>query len=205
MPKFLVGCLVVLAVLVVGGGTAGYFFVIKPAWNFASEMGQFAEEYQALNAGVEQTGAYAPGADATLGPDQFERFLAAQSEMRAGMETRLAELEEKWQAMKADMDQGGGDLNIVEIATAYGDLTGLLLEAKRNQVQALNRHGFSLAEWAWVRNRAFQALGEEVAVASFGDQAPAQLTRQVSDEEVALVSPHREDLMKGYALAWFGL
>jgi predicted metal-binding protein len=51
MPKFLVGCLVVLAVLVIGGGTAGYFLVIKPAWNFASEMGQFATEYQSLNAG----------------------------------------------------------------------------------------------------------------------------------------------------------
>jgi len=205
MPKFLVGCLVVVAVLVVGGGTAGYFFVIKPAWNFASEMGQFAEEYQSLNAEVERTGPYSPGADARLDSEQFGRFLVAQSEMRTGMELRLAELEEKWQAMKADMDQGGGDLNIVEMVTAYRDLGGLLLEAKRNQVQALNRHEFSLQEWAWVRNRAYQALGEEVAVASFGEQAPAQFSRQVSDEEIAMVSEHREALMEGYALAWFGL
>jgi hypothetical protein len=107
--------------------------------------------------------------------------------------------------MKAELEQDGRDVNIVEMVTAYRDLGGLLLEAKRNQVQALNRHQFSLQEWAWVRNRAYQALGEEVAVASFGDQAPAQVTRQVSDEEVELVSAHREDLMEGYALAWFGL
>jgi hypothetical protein len=205
MPKFLVGCLVVLAVLVIGGGTAGYFLVIKPAWNFASEMGEFATEYQSLNAEVERTGPYSPGADAKLAPEQFDRFLAAQSEMRAGMEQRLAELEEKWQAMKADMEQGGGNVNIVEMVTAYRDLGGLLLEAKRNQVQALNRHQFSLQEWAWVRNRAYRALGEEVAVASFGEQAPAQFTRQVSDEEIEMVSEHREELMQGYALAWFGL
>ena len=205
MPKFLVGCLVVVAVLVVGGGTAGYFLVIKPAWNFASEMGQFATEYQALNAEVEQTGRFAPAADARLTPEQFQRFLVAQREMRAGMEQRLSELEEKWQAMKADMEQRGGDANIVEMVTAYRDLGGLLLEAKRNQVQALNRYQFSLQEWAWVRNRAYRALGEEVAVASFGEQAPTQFTRQVSDEEIEMVSAHREDLMEGYALAWFGL
>lgn len=205
MPKFLVGCLVVLAVLVIGGGTAGYFFVIKPAWNFASDMGQFATEYQSLNAEVERTAPYTPGSDATLNPEQFERFLVAQREMRSGMEQRLGELEEKWQAMKADMEQDGREVNFIEMVTAYRDLGGLLLEAKRNQVQALNRYQFSLQEWAWVRNRAYQALGEEVAVASFGEQAPAQFTRQVSDEEVAMVSDHREALMEGYALAWFGL
>jgi hypothetical protein len=44
-----------------------------------------------------------------------------------------------------------------------------------------------------------------VAVASFGDQAPQVRTYDVPDEVVEMVSPHREELMEGYAFAWFGI
>jgi negative regulator of genetic competence, sporulation and motility len=205
MPKILVGCLVVLLVVVVGGGTAGYFLVVKPAYQFATDVGGFASEFQELNQSVERGGAYAPPADGQLTPEQFQRFLVAQRDMREGMQQRLGELDEKWQEMRADLERRDREPNIVEMVTAYRDLGDLLLEAKRNQVAALNRYQFSLQEYAWVRNQVYMAMGEEVAVAAFGEQGHPQRQRQVSDEVLELVSGHREELMEGYALAWFGL
>jgi hypothetical protein len=205
MPKILIGCLVVLLVVAIGGGGAAYFLVIKPVYETATDVGRFATEYQSLNESIERTGHYQPPDDGQLSAEQFQRFLVAQREMRAGMEARLAELEEKWQEMNAEIQTRGGDPKITEMVTAYRDLGDLLLEAKRNQVRALNRYQFSLQEYVWVRNEVYRALGEEVAVTAFGEQGHPQLTRQVSDEVLEMVRPHREEIMEGYALAWFGL
>ncbi len=205
MPKILVGCLVVLVVVVVGGGGAGYFFVIKPAWDFASDVGHFVSEFEELNKSIERTDDYTPPEDGQVTPDQFQRFLVAQREMRSGLEERLEELDEKWKEMDDDIRARDDDPSISEIVTAYRDLGDLMLDAKRQQVQALNRYQFSLEEYAWVRQQVYKALGEEVAVVAFGSEADVPRERRVSDEVVEMVSPHREELMEGYALAWFGL
>ncbi len=205
MPKILIGCLVVLAVVVVGGGTAGYFLVIKPAYEFATDVGSFATEFAELNEQVQRDPGFRPPADGAVDEEQFQRFLAAQRDIRTGMAGRLDELKENWQEMQAEIDRDDRDANIVELVTAYRDLGDLILEAKRNQVRALNAHDFSLQEYLYVRNQTFLALGEEVAVAAYGDQGAPQRTRRVPDELVEMVGPHREELMEGYALAWFGM
>jgi hypothetical protein len=205
MPKILVGCLVVLLVVVVGGGSAGYFFVIKPAWDFATDVGQFASEFEELNKSIERTDRYTPPDDGQITPEQFQRFLVAQREMRSGMEDRLKELDEKWKEMSDEIRVRDDEPRISEIITAYRDLGDLILEAKRQQVQALNRYQFSLQEYGWVRQQVYQALGEEVAVVAFASEGTVPRQRRVSDEVIEMVSPHREELMEGYALAWFGL
>lgn len=205
MPKILVGCLVVILLLVIGGGGAAYFLVIKPTYQLVTDAGAFATEFQELNQSVEQSGTYRPPADGQITAEQFQRFLIAQRDMRESLAQRLEVLEEKWQEMRAEIEQREGEPNIVEMVTAYRDLGGLLLEAKRVQVAALNRYQFSLQEYAWVRNQIYMAMGEEVAVAAFGEQGHPQRQRQVSDEVLELVAAHREELMEGYALAWFGL
>ncbi len=205
MPKFLLGCLVVLAVLAIGGGTAGYFLVIKPAYDFATDVGGFATEFGELNEQIQRQPRYEPPADGMVTEDQFERFLAAQRDIRTGMAGQLSELKEKWEEMQAEIDEADRDANIVELVTAYRDLSELILDAKRNQVAALNAHDFSLQEYVYVRNQTFRALGEDVAVASFGEQGAPQRARQVPDEVLEMVRPHREELMEGYALAWFGM
>lgn len=205
MPKILVGCLVVLVVVVVGGGGAGYFFVVKPAWEFATDVGEFATEFEELNKSVERTASFSPPENGQITPEQFQRFLVAQREMRSGMENRLSELDEKWKEMSEEIRARDDEPKISEIITAYRDMGGLILEAKRQQVQALNRYQFSLQEYGWVRHQVYQALGEEVAVVAFGAEGYPQRQRRVSDEVIEMVSPHREELMEGYALAWFGL
>lgn len=205
MPKFLIGCLVFLALAAIGGGTAGYFLLIKPAYQFATDVGGFATEFASLNEQVRREPGFRPPADGAVDEAQFQRFLAAQRDIRAGMAGSLSQLKDNWEKMQAEIDRQERDANIVELVSAYRDLGALILEAKRNQVQALNAHGFSLQEYLYVRNQTFFALGEEVAVASFGDQGGIQRVRPVPEEVVEMVRPHREELMEGYALAWFGL
>lgn len=205
MPKILLGCLLVLAVAVIGGGTAGYFLVVKPAYQFATDMGGFATEFASLNEQVRREPGFRPPADGSLDEARFQRFLAAQRDIRAGMAGRLDELKDKWQEMEAEIDRREREVGIVELVSAYRDLGELILDAKRNQVRALNTHGFSLQEYLYVRNQTFFALGQEVAVASFGDQGAPQQVRAVPDEVVDMVRPHREELMESYALVWFGM
>ncbi|MDZ7789066.1 MAG: hypothetical protein U5L08_00945 [Xanthomonadales bacterium] len=205
MKKFLVGCLVAVVVLVGAGGTAGYFFVIKPAWEFAGGVQEFVQEYAELNEQIERTGDFDPPSDGAVTSDQFQRFLVAQRDMRQAMEGELEALDQRLEAMKNEQKAENREAGIGEMFTAYKGLGDLLIKAKRAQVEALNRYNFSLQEYLYVRNQTYRALGQEVAVASFGDQAPQTRSFEVPEEVVEMVSPHREELMEGYAFAWFGI
>ncbi|MFP4209206.1 MAG: hypothetical protein ACLFSC_11150 [Wenzhouxiangella sp.] len=205
MPKMLVGGLVFLALVVVGGGIAGYFLVFKPAYQFASDVGRFANEFAELNDQIKREPRYQPPLEGMLSPAQLQRYLTAQRDIRAGMAGRLAELESRWQQVQGEIGRQEQDANLVEMVTAYRDLGDLILEAKRQQVRALAAHDFSLQEYLYVRNTTFRALGEEVAVASFGQQGAAPLARQLPEEVLEMVRPHRAELMESYALVWFGL
>lgn len=205
MGKFLAGCLIVLAVVVVAGGGAAYFFFIKPAADFAGDAVRFGQEFQRINEGVVNRSPHTPPRDGAVDEAQFERFLSAQREIRARLAARLDELDEKYSALKAQMDEEQREPTLRELARAYRDLGDLLLEAKRAQVEAINRYNFSIDEYVWVRNRVYQAIGESVAVAAIGDQPSPTWQPQVPQETVDMVAPHREELMETYALAWWGL
>ncbi|QOC22550.1 hypothetical protein IC757_16335 [Wenzhouxiangella sp. AB-CW3] len=205
MPKILVGCLVVVVLLIGGGGIAGYFFVIKPAYDFVTDVEQFVSEYAELNEQIDRTTRFEPPGDGSVSGEQFQRFLVAQRDMREAMEGRMGELKDKFESMQEQIDSDDRDASLGEIVTAYRGLGDLLLEAKRAQVDSLNRYNFSLQEYLYVRNQTFRALGQEVAVAAYGDSAMQEQTWEVPDETVEMVQPHREELLEGYAFAWFGL
>ncbi len=205
MPKILVGCLVVVVVLVGGGGIAGYFFVIKPAYEFVTDVESFVREYAELNEQVDRSDDFQPPGDGSITEEQFQRFLVAQRAMRESMEGQMTELKDTFESMQDDIDRDDREASITEVVTAYRGLGELLLEAKRAQVDALNRYNFSLKEYLYVRNQTFRAIGQEVAVAAYGDTAMQEQTWEVPDETVEMVAPHREELLEGYAFAWFGL
>lgn len=205
MKKFLVGCAIVLVVLVGAGGTAGYFFVIKPAWEFAGGVQAFVSEYAELDEQIDRKDGFQPPADGAMSDEQFQRFLVAQRDMRQAMEGELEALDKQLEAMKQEQEAENRDAGIGEMFTAYQGLGDLLIQAKRAQVDALNRYQFSLQEYLFVRNQAYRALGQQVAVASIGEQAPQTRGGDVSQAVREMVAPHREELMEGYAFAWFGI
>jgi len=205
MQKFLIGCLVAVLVLILAGGTAGYFFVIKPGLELAGGVQAFVSEYAELDEQIERKDGFQPPADGAMSEEQFQRFLVAQRDMHQAMEGELEALDKRLEAMKQEQAAENRDAGIGEIFTAYQGLGDLLIKAKRAQVEALNRYNFSLPEYLYVRNQTYRALGEQIAVASIGEQAPQMQTGQVSQAVRDMVAPHREELMEGYAFAWFGI
>ncbi|MEE4297703.1 MAG: hypothetical protein V2J20_13940 [Wenzhouxiangella sp.] len=205
MPKPLLGCLMAAALLVVGGGVAGYFLVFKPAYQFASDVGRFTSEFVALNDEIERDQRYQPPLEGMLSPQQLERYLAVQRDIRAGMQGQLDQLTGRFERVNSELERQERDTNILDMITAYRDLGDLILAAKQQQVQAINAHGFSLQEYLYIRNISFRALGEDIAVAAFGQQGAPPMVRELPEDVVELVRAHREELMKSYPLAWFGL
>jgi hypothetical protein len=106
-----------------------------------------------------------------------------------------------------------------EIISAYRDLAAAYMDAKRAQVEALNRAGLSMEEYRWTRSQAYAALGMplmDLDVAGLIEDVKAG--RQVatptfriavptagSPATRPLVEPHRKALEANVALASFGL
>jgi hypothetical protein len=209
MKKFAIGCLGVLVVLTVAGVGIVWFKYgddISAGLDAVQGAAQLATEFEELNDAVDNRAAFDPPADGALTEAQFQRFLAAQRQMRDDMEGRLEELQQKYESMEQEIDERGGQASIGEMMGAYSDLTDLLIEAKRAQVDALNAQDFSLQEYNWVRQQVYRALGESVAVAAIAESGgAAQMQTRVPEATREMVAPHREELMESYALAWWGL
>ncbi|MGI9175298.1 MAG: hypothetical protein ACR2GR_08270 [Rhodothermales bacterium] len=99
-------------------------------------------------------------------------------------------------------------------------MMGVITEAKRIQVEALNRQDFSLEEYAWVRREAYRAAGLPVlnvglmeAVEAAQNGNTEALTQQtLSGDSLSapepnrrLVQAHQEQLERMAGLAFFGL
>jgi len=214
MKNVLIGCSVVLLLVVIGGGTLAWIYVVKPGMEVAGEFTQLSQEFEEADARIENQADYTPPQDELLDEAQVDRYLAAQRSIRATLGGRLQELEEKYKAFEQP-DGGKVVMGFDDIMGAYGDFFSLLAEAKRAQVEALNAQGFSLAEYRWTRNHVYEALGQPVGQFSVEDGLSIeQFTKDGSGRDsvpaapqpnVELVEPHREELMEMVALAWFGL
>src|SRR5699024_6529420 len=112
MKKFLIGCLGVLLVLVLAGGTAGYFFVVKPGWEFAGCVQECVQEYAELNERIEHTDDYQAPSDGVVTNAQFQRFLVAQRDMRASMEGDLERLKKRFDAMEKELESENREAGI---------------------------------------------------------------------------------------------
>lgn len=210
--KIAIGCLVVFGVLAVAGGAIAYIYVIRPA-SAAVDTARNLARIETLNEDVRATGPYDAPADELLAPGQVDRYLAVQEDMRARLEGRVAELEERYE----QFDQAGTDPSLADVTQTWSDVASLLVEAKEAQVEALNAHDFSLAEYAWVRGRVLQAAGlgaygydlAELASRAEGEGAASDPSGDppdtVPEENIDLVDPHRDTIRDTLAFAMFGL
>ncbi|MEM1081704.1 MAG: hypothetical protein AAGH65_09005, partial [Pseudomonadota bacterium] len=138
MKKVLIGCLGVILLVVVGGSILGYLFVIKPGMQVYSEVVQLGENFEQANESIENQSSFSPPASEELTAQQVDRYLAAQDSIRASLGARLEELEDKYRRFDQSQDGGGEQAGIGDVIGAYGDIFGLLAEAKQAQVDALN-------------------------------------------------------------------
>lgn len=167
MKKLVIGCGLALLLVGIAGSVAFYYFVYKPARTFVaslSEIGQLAE----LDAKVANTQAFAAPSNDTLTDAQVRRFVAVQESLHARMGTRASELQAKYKAIDA---RGSENIGMAEAIGAYRDLFGIIGEAKKAQVDALNAQGFSVDEYTWVKTRFYEAAGVSVTGIDFRELA----------------------------------
>lgn len=207
--KLAIGCGVVFVVLFLAGAGVAWWFIGRPA---ASVVGAVrdVQRIESIRDDVRDTSAYQPPADGVLSGEQVERYLDVQRAMRSRLEDRVQTLRERYE----EIDSEGRDPTPGDLARAWADTTGLLVEATEAQVDALNAQNFSLEEYDWVRRNVllaagFAAPGYDITDLAGEDadagEAVAPEATEVPEENVELVAPHSEELEQVVPFAWFGL
>lgn len=203
--KVVIGCLAaVVAVLAIGGGLA-YYYVVRPLTNTVKagvELTRIAD----LERQVTNRSAFRAPADSLLSERDVERFMQVSNSVINGLQNRASELEAKYEGLS------NGNPSVREIINAYADIIQLVVSAKELQVRALNSAGFSLEEYAWVRNAVLEATGHSIAQVNLTALAQGNLEEQgsqrilnVPEHNVELVAPFADRIGEYVGLAMFGL
>ncbi|GEM82922.1 hypothetical protein MHY01S_10880 [Meiothermus hypogaeus NBRC 106114] len=192
-------------------GWAAYSFLIRPAQTLVNNFQQII----ALDSDVKRQTAYTPPASGLLSPDQVQRFLRVQRSVKQQLGERYQRVEARLNQL-ANQQVGQLTLDYRTALDLFREGGSLVLDAKRMQVQALNRQDFSPGEYAWVRSQVYAALGYGVP-----NLNPQEILRQIGARDfnprveltrpeapaanVRLVEPYRNELVSYYPLTWFGL
>lgn len=221
MKKILAGCLVVLAIALIGFGVAGFYAyrIARPMFENAGDLYARAKEMAALGDRVVLKAPYVPPTSGELTPSQVERFLAVQTRVRSELDSRWKEIQVRSEEIRKKTE-GEAPLSLSEVSTIFADLASIYLDARRAQVVALNTQKFSDAEYNWVRRRVWEAAGIELAsgmdmsaiedLARRGAQEPdlelPDMPRlEVPERNIKLVKPHTAKLKDWIPIAVMGL
>lgn len=221
MKKLLAGCLIVLVLGAIVAIAGSYFLyrAASPVIQNARSYLQGMTELRELNEQINNKSPYSPPASRELTQSQVERFVRVQDGVRAALGQRFTEIEAKYQHLKANAE----DRKPPSISDALGaltDLGNLFVQARRYQIEALNKEGFSQAEYAWVRDQVFQAAGMEARSAIDLKQletavrdntglddlkAPELPKLEVPEKNRELVKPYLSKADQWIPLVFFGL
>jgi hypothetical protein len=163
VKRFLTGCLIVLVLAGILFAVGGYILyrtaspVIENARNYLSgltEPGELAKQ-------VKNQAPYLPPASGELSDAQVQRFARVQDSVGSALGQRMKQIEEKYKQLQPDA-KTNRQPSFGDVLSALGDTASIVVQARRYQVDALNQEGFSQAEYSWVRDKVFQAAGQEV-------------------------------------------
>jgi hypothetical protein len=220
MKKVALGCLIVLAIALFGFAVAGYYAYrwARPMIQSTTEYLDRARELSRLSERVVNQAPYVPPASEQLTESQIDRFLAVQMRVRDELGARWAEIEKKSAEIR-EKTKDGRELTFSEFTTVFSDLAGIYLDARREQVNALNVHKFSDEEYRWVRRRVYEAAGMEITsgidvskleqlAKDNGMSLKLEIDKakpQVPAANIKLVRPHLATLKESFHLAVLGL
>lgn len=216
MKKLAIGCGIVLLLFGIAGAAAMYYVYRQVAPTIA----QFREFAQVpdLERNVTNRASYTPPATGELTEQQIERLVQVQNRVRERLGDRFAKLEQRHKALLEKAQAQAVDLP--EIMAVYRGIASAWMDAKRQQIEALNEASFSLEEYRWVRERAYQALGQpfvEIDVTKIiqdiqrgvSEMDPASLKGAIGgdgkDPNAPLVEKFKKFLEQNAALAALGL
>lgn len=195
VKKVMFGCLGVLLLLSLAGGFIVYRFVIAPGRSMM-QSAETLQQIESLNDDIRNQQPFT--APDSLTAEHVDRFVAVQRQLLTQLEGRISELEGRYEQTNQE------DMTINDVMNVWQDFANLFVDAKRVQVDALNANDFSLAEYAWVRQRVFTALGYSSVPEVPGVQQFVHNV-DVSEEALELARPHEELLEQTIVLSAFGL
>jgi hypothetical protein len=218
VKKILAGCLVIL---VLGGVmlAVGAYFVYRaasPMVESARTMFDGLSQVAELEKDIKNRNSYTAPGSGELQKEQVDRFARVQDSMRKSMGQRFDEIEAKYEYLKNSSAQP----SFTELMGSLREMAGLIVDARRAQVNALNQENFSSDEYSWVKTRVYQAAGieltnsidfEKIAEAARegtgldGIRVPDQPIASVPEKNRELVKPHMDRMDEWMPLAFFGL
>lgn len=219
MKKLLVGCLVIL---VLGGVilAVGSYFLYRAASPLIEDARQYVQgmsELDDLERRITNRASYTLPASGELTESQVQRFVRVQEHVRAELGQRFSQIEERYRRLNTGDRQ---DVPFTELLGSLREIAGVYVEARRYQVDALNREAFSQEEYSWVRDRMFQAAGMEIGsridlgkleeavreqTGLEGARADRLPMRDVPAANRALVKPYVDRMDEWLPLVFFGL
>jgi hypothetical protein len=159
MKKWVVGCLITLATLLIGGAglwTASYMLLYRPY--FMPMLA--AQGITKLNSRLTNQSPYTPPSDGRLSGDQVSRFVSVQRDVSVSLRSLRTQAGVIGRVYGALREGKGGDRRSVPLGSALNGLrqaSTALWVGKAAQVDALNKAGSSSDEFEWVLVQVYQA------------------------------------------------
>jgi hypothetical protein len=162
MKKLLVGCLVIamLGAIVIGVGSYMLYRAASPLIQDARSYFEGLSQLEDLERQIVNKSPHAAPASGELTEAQVQRFVRVQQSMRTSLGQRFKEIEDKYKHLRENTDST--NVPIMELLGSLREITGVYVDARRYQVDALNKEGFSQEEYSWVRDRMYAAAGMEI-------------------------------------------
>lgn len=214
MKKLAIGCGLALLLAIVVAGVGGFVVwnkYIKPVTGTLTEFAQVAE----IEKQVRNTSSFTAPETGELSEEMVGRFVKVQEAMQARLGSRMDELKAKYDQIDKVIKSERRQASFTEAMGAMKDLSTIMVEAKRVQVEALNQAGFSVKEYEWIRQQVYAAVG--IVAASFdvkdiqriaqdaGKARESEAIEGVPERNKELVAPYEKTLKERAPLAFFGL
>lgn len=208
--KWALGCGVSGLILIIVLGL-GVHFGLK--WlGVSMESFKRLGELDRLNSQVKNQSAYVPPSDLRLTQRQVERFVAIQQKMKDSMEEEASAFQASIEELESKFKGTNVQLSPREAVRYWNDLSQMLVNVKRVQVEAINAEGMSLEEYRWVASQALAAMGMPNVVMDITNPKKMMEAGETQAEAIPvhpdnakLIMPYQELLSETLLFALFGL
>jgi hypothetical protein len=222
MIKKLLAAFLMIFVLGIALFATGSYFLYRAATPLIEDARNYVRglsELGKLEAEVKNKAPHAAPASGELSEAQVQRFARVQNHVRTALGQRMRDFEQKYQHLTSNGDHSHPSVR--ELFGGLRELAGVYVQARRYQVDALNKEDFSQEEYSWVRNRMFEAAGMQVVANRIDLRSLERAIRDgtgiddfetpdlpkpnIPAKNIELVKPHLKVFDEWIPLAFFGL
>lgn len=204
----------VLVLVLVVAGTYGYqrFYapLVRPLM-FVTAAGR-------LEQGLRNTSPFQVPESGALTPEQWTRYCDVEEAVETVVGPAMGVMAKQREALASNASQQSGEVPLMTAIAAFREIGPVYLKAKQAQIDALNKAGFSMDEYRWVRRQVLLGAGLPLAELDLDGMKTAAQEKRAGVEvkttapeptaaatNGALVSPRRAQLESWLALAFFDL